>query len=507
MQRYAEEAVNSQMKLLQKRFENVWGNENPWRTSDGKEILDFPEVAAQRLPYYGFLKKKFNNNPDSINFYLTRPKKMKVFNWEGEKEVEFSTIDSIKYYAKILNTGMMTLDPFNGHIKVWVGGIDNKYFKYDHVNQAKRQAGSTFKPFAYLAALEAGMNPCDKFIDEAVRIPYTLKGKTEYWEPKNSNYSFSGREMSLRWAMGKSVNSITAQITEKVGAQNVVKFAKACGIESDLKAVPSVSLGPNDVSIFEMVRAYGTFLNKGVRTEPILVERITDSEGNLIQEFKAEQKRTLTEEIAYLMIYMLRGGMEEPEGTSQALWEWDLWKNNNQIGGKTGTSSDYVDGWYMGVTKDLVTGVWVGCDERSVHFKTSQTGEGSRTALPIFGKFMEKVYQDVSLGIKPGPFPKPGVKITREYQCVTVYSRPDTTGIDSAFIDSLYIPFESPDSAEVPALPIRSNTSPKIQENKSKQAQENKQPPSPKIEPPVEPQKTRKEIREERRKNKAKQNN
>ena len=507
LQRYAEEAVDSQMKLLQKRFENVWGNENPWRTSDGKEILDFPEMAAQRLPYYGFLKKKFNNNPDSINFYLTRPKKMKVFNWAGEKEVEFSTIDSIKYYAKILNTGMMTLDPFNGHIKVWVGGIDNKYFKYDHVNQAKRQAGSTFKPFAYLAALEAGMNPCDKFIDEAVRIPYTLKGKTEYWEPKNSNYSFSGREMSLRWAMGKSVNSITAQITEKVGAQNVVKFAKACGIESDLKAVPSVSLGPNDVSIFEMVRAYGTFLNKGVRTEPILVERITDSEGNLIEEFKAEQKRTLTEEIAYLMIYMLRGGMEEPEGTSQALWEWDLWKNNNQIGGKTGTSSDYVDGWYMGVTKDLVTGVWVGCDERSVHFKTSQTGEGSRTALPIFGKFMEKVYKDATLGIKPGPFPKPGVKITREYQCETVYIRPDTTGIDSAFIDSLYIPFESPDSAEVPALPIRSNASPKIQENKSKQAQENKQPSIPKIEPPVEPQKTRKEIREERRQNKAKQNN
>jgi penicillin-binding protein 1A len=457
LQRYAEEAVNSQMKLLQRRFENVWGNENPWRTSDGKEILDFPEKAAQRLPYYDFLKKKFNNNSDSINFYLTKPKKMKVFHWDGEKEVKFSTIDSIKYYAKILNTGMMTLDPFNGHIKVWVGGINNKYFKYDHVNQAKRQAGSTFKPFAYLAALESGMNPCDTFIDQAVRVPYILKGKTEYWEPKNSNYSFSGREMSLRWAMGKSVNSITAQITEKVGAQNVVKYAKACGIESELKAVPSVSLGPNDVSVFEMVKAYGTFLNKGIRTEPILVEKITDSEGNLIEDFKAEQKRTLSEEIAYLMIYMLRGGMEEPEGTSQALWEWDLWKNNNQIGGKTGTSSDYVDGWYMGVTKDLVTGVWVGCDERSVHFKTSQTGEGSRTALPIFGKFMEKVYKDASLGIKPGPFPKPGVKITRKYLCETVYSKPDTAAIDSAFIDSLYIPFESTDSAEIPALPIKSN--------------------------------------------------
>ena len=508
LQRYAEEAVNSHMKLLQRRFENVWGNENPWRTSDGKEILDFPEKAAQRLPYYEFLKKRFKNNPDSINYYLNRTKKMKVFNWDGEKEVQFSTIDSIKYYAKILNTGMMTLDPFNGHIKVWVGGINNKYFKYDHVNQAKRQAGSTFKPFAYLAALEAGMNPCDKYTDKAVRIPYSIrKGETEYWEPKNANYSFSGREMSLRWAMGKSVNSITAQITEKVGAQNVVKFAKACGIESDLKAVPSVSLGPNDVSVFEMVKAYGTFLNKGVRTEPILVEKITDSEGNLIEEFIAEQKRTLTEEIAWLMIYMLRGGMEEPEGTSQALWEWDLWKNNNQIGGKTGTSSDYVDGWYMGVTKDLVTGVWVGCDERSVHFKTSQTGEGSRTALPIFGKFMEKVYKDASLGIKPGPFPKPGVEITREYQCETVYSKRDTTAIDSSFIDSLYIPSESPDTAVTPNITNRSTISPKVQENRSNQSQENKQPANPKTETPVETQKTRKEIREERRQSKAKQNN
>ncbi len=503
MQQYAEETVTSQMRILQKRFENVWGNENPWRTTDGNEILDFPEKAAQRLPYYDFLKKRFDGNRDSINYYLNRPKKMKIFSWNGEKEVLYSTIDSIKYYAKILNTGMMTLDPFNGHIKVWIGGINHNYFKYDHVNQAKRQAGSTFKPFAYLAAIEAGMNPCDKFIDQAVRIPYTLKGKTEYWEPKNSNYSFSGREMSMRWAMGKSVNSITAQITEKVGAKNVVKYAHECGIESDLKAVPSVSLGPNDVSVFEMVKAYGTFLNKGIRSEPILVEKILDLDGNLIEKFKSEQKRTLTEEIAWLMIYMLRGGMEEPEGTSQALWEWDLWKNNNQIGGKTGTSSDYVDGWYMGVTKDLVTGVWVGCDERSVHFKTSETGEGSRTALPIFGKFMEKVYKDKSLGITQGPFPKPGVKITREYQCETPRYSSDTTTIDSLFIDSLYAPVEVPDTIESTNLNPRQTISPKIQENKSNLPADNKTPVNPKTEPPVEVQKTRKQIRDERKQNKS----
>jgi penicillin-binding protein 1A len=507
MQQYAEEAVNSQMRILQRRLENAWGNENPWRTSDGKEILDFPQKAAQRLPYYQALKKKYPASPDSIDFYLNKPKKMKVFNWAGEKEVEFSTIDSIKYYAKILNTGMMTLDPFNGHIKVWIGGINHNYFNFDHVNQAKRQAGSTFKPFAYLAALESGMSPCDKFTDKAVSIPYQNKGKTEYWEPKNADWNFSGREMSLRWAMGKSVNSITAQITEKVGAENVVKYAHLSGIDSDLKAVPSVSLGPNDVSVFEMVRAYGTFLNKGMRSDPILVERITDQDGGIIEEFKAKQERTLSEEIAWLMLYMLRGGMEEPGGTSQALWEWDLWKKNNQIGGKTGTSSDYVDGWYMGVSKDLVTGVWVGCDERSVHFRTSETGEGSRTALPIFAKFMEKVYRDPELGITLGPFPKPGVEISREYQCPTPRYQPDTLFVDSLFIDSLNIPDTSIDSAVLPPPePVNPNTQ-KEQENRANQQPANRPPAPVKTETVKEEKKTRKQLREERRENKARQNN
>jgi penicillin-binding protein 1A len=506
MQQYAQEAVNSQMKILQRRLENIWGNENPWRTEDGKEILDFPEKAAQRLPYYDALKKKYNNNQDSIDFYLNKTKKMKIFNWAGEKEVVYSTMDSIKYYAKILNTGMMTMDPFNGHIKVWIGGIDHNYFNYDHVNQAKRQAGSTFKPFAYLAALEAGMNPCDKLVDKPVRIPYQDKGKTEYWEPKNADWNFSGREMTLRWAMGKSVNSITAQITEQVGAENVVKYAHLSGIESDLQAVPSVSLGPNDVSVFEMVRAYGTFLNKGVKSEPILVERITDQDGRVIEEFKSEQKRTLSEEIAWLMLYMLRGGMEEPGGTSQALWEWDLWKKNNQIGGKTGTSSDYVDGWYMGVTKDLVTGVWVGCDERSVHFNSSETGEGSRTALPIFAKFMEKVYRDPSLGITFGPFPKPSVTISRVYQCPTPRYEVDTFAVDSTFIDSLIIPDVSSDTAVNPVPEPVTPTPQREQENRPVQQPANRPPAATKPEP-VEETKTRKELREERRQNKAKQNN
>ncbi|MBC7654507.1 MAG: penicillin-binding protein [Oligoflexus sp.] len=437
LQKYAEEAVHEQMRALQKRFDNVWGNEEPWRDSEDNIIPNFVENSIERLPWYYDFKRKYINAPDSINIILNKKKTMTIFSWDGDKEVQFSTIDSIKYYTKILNTGMMTLDPFSGKIKVWVGGDDHTYFKYDHVIQSKRQAGSTFKPFAYLAALESGMSPCDKFTDKPVSISFKNGNKTEVWEPKNSDWNFSYREMSLRWAMAKSVNSITAQITEKVGWDKVVEFAHKCGIESKLQSVPSVSLGPNDVSVYEMVRAYGTFLNKGNKVDPILVERITDQDDNVIEDFKAKHTPVLSKEIAWLMLYMFRGGMEEPGGTSQALWEWDLWKKNNQIGGKTGTSSDYVDGWYMGITKDLVTGVWVGADDRSVHFKTSQTGEGSRTALPIFAKFMEKVYKDPTTGITEGPFPKPEVEITRTYNCVSPRIVVDTFSVDSIFTDSL----------------------------------------------------------------------
>lgn len=454
LQEYAEEAVAEQMKVVQRRFYSVWGNEDPWEDSEGKKV-DYPDRAMRNLPIYKLLEKKYPNNPDSVNAYFNHKKKMRIFTWKGDRDTLFSTMDSIRYYGKIMNTGMMTLDPFNGKIKVWVGGLDHKYFKYDHVNQSKRQAGSTFKPFAYLAALESGLGPCDKFTDKPVKIAYQEKGKTEYWEPKNASWNNTYNEMSLRLAMARSVNTITAQITEKVGWDNVVKWAHECGIDSQLESVPSVSLGPNDVTVFEMVKAYGTFLNGGLKTDPILVEKITDLDDNIIEEFKAKTKRVLTEEMSWLMLYMLRGGMEEPGGTSQALWEWDLWKKGNQIGGKTGTSSDYVDAWYMGVTKDLVTGIWVGCDERTAHFKNGETGEGSRTALPIFGKFMEKVYKDPNSGYTMGPFPKATVKITKDIDCPTPRYEVDTTSTDSLDVDSTSFeidPIEAPQPVQNDAV-------------------------------------------------------
>lgn len=473
MQKYAEEAVENQMPILQRRLNNEWSGQDPWRDSENKKIPDFAESAAKRLPYYNDLKKRFSNNQDSIQNYLNRPKKMKVFSWDGAKEVTFSTLDSIEYYSKILNTGMMTLDPAKGHIKVWVGGIDNKYFKFDHVNQSKRQAGSTFKPFAYLAALESGMNPCDKFVDKPVKISYQDGNETKLWEPKNASASFSGQEMTLRRALARSVNSITAQVTETVGWDKVVEYAHKCGIESNLKSVPSVGLGPNDVSVYEMVKAYGTFLNKGKKVEPILIQRITDNDGAVLAEFESKKERVLSEEVAWLMLYMLRGGMEERGGTSQALWEWDLFKNHNQIAGKTGTSSDYVDGWYMGLTKDLVTGVWVGCDERSVHFRRSDTGEGSKTALPIFAKFLEKVYRNPAIGYTEGQFPKAGVKINREYDCPPEPVIVDTVSVDSFAVDSFLQ--EAP--LEINSLDsLQLNQQPSVPKNDPKKVNEPQKP-------------------------------
>lgn len=442
LQQYAEEAVAEKMRMLQRRFDNLWGDKNPWRDSKGNEIVNFIQKAEQRLPIYKLLKKKYNGDTTLINAYFEKPKKMKVFTWKGEKDTTFSSVDSIKYYARILNTGMMTIEPSSGKIKVWVGGIDHKYFNYDHVNQSKRQAGSTFKPFAYVTALDNGYTPCDKFIDQRVSIKYTDGGREQVWEPNNADWNFTGYEMSLRWAMGKSVNSITAQVTEQVGWDKVVEYAHKIGIESPLKAVPSVSLGSNDVSVYEMVRAYSTFLNKGEKIDPLLVTKITDQDGNVLEEFTLKKERVLSEETAWLMLYMFRGGMEEPGGTSQALWEYDIWNKDNQIGGKTGTSSDYVDGWYMGITKDLVTGVWVGADDRSVHFTTSETGEGSHTALPIFGRFMEKVYHDPKSGYTYGHFPKPWSKITKQYDCPTPRMSRDTLENDSLYLienDSLMI--------------------------------------------------------------------
>lgn len=435
LQKHAEEAVEEQMSELQTRFFRHWKGQNPWVDENKKEIPNFIQDAIVRTKAYKNLKIKYDNNKDSIWANLIKPKKMRIFTWEGEKDTCFNSIDSLRYYKHFLYAGFLTLDPFKGHIKTWVGGINYKYFQYDHVVQSKRQPGSTFKPFVYLAAIDSfGYAPCDKIVDQAIQIDYQEDSSgvmvPKIWKPRNSDWKITGQPMTLRWAMGKSVNTVTAQLIEKIGWDAVIKYAQKCGIKSPLKPVPSVGLGSSDVSLYEMVSAYGTFLNKGIFTEPIFITKIEDNSGRKLAEFKPITRKAISEESAWLMLYMLRGGLEEPGGTSQALFGYDLFRGN-EFGGKTGTSSNHSDGWFMGVTKDLVSGAWVGAADRSVHFRISAYGEGSKTALPIYGKFMEKVYKDKESGVKMGYFPKPTSTIAKAHNCRTYLPKVDSTLTDS----------------------------------------------------------------------------
>jgi penicillin-binding protein 1A len=444
MQTYAEEAVHERMKALQRQFDNFWRNrgQNPWVDEKGKEIPDFIETQIKRTEQYKELAEQYKGRPELLEEALHRKRRIPVFTWKGNgvDTLNLSLLDSLAYYKHFLHAGMMTMDPFTGHIKAWVGGLDYKFFQYDHVKQGKRQAGSTFKPFVYLTALDNGYTPCDRIRDQRVTIKYVENGQPMEWQPDNVTREYTGINMTLRHAMARSVNSVTAQLTEKVGWDNVVKYAHKVGIRSNLLAVPSIGLGSGgDVSVYEMVNAYSTFVNQGFRPEPMLITRIEDQNGNVIKQFDPQQQRVLPTETAWLMVYMLRGGMEETGGTSQALWDYELWKKNNQIGGKTGTTSNYSDGWYMGITKDLVTGVWVGGEDRSIHFQGSQQGEGGRMALPIFGKYMEKVYRDPDLGITMGPFPQPTVKISKKYNCVSDSEprRRRVEAVDTIVVDNL----------------------------------------------------------------------
>jgi|GEM_PF-144459 len=444
LQDHAEQAVHQRMKSLQRTFDNFWRSrhQDPWVDEEGQTIPDFIQTQMRRTESYKALSARFQGQPARLDSALRAKRKMKVFTWkrdDNDTTLVMSPLDSLAYYKHFLQAGMLTMDPFTGSIKAWVGGLDYRFFKYDHVKQGHRQAGSTFKPFVYLTALDNGYSPCDRIRDQRVTIKYTENGLPMEWQPDNVTHEYTGINMTLRSAMARSVNSVTAQLTEKVGWGKVADYAHKVGITSPLLPVPSIGLGSaGDVSVFEMVNAYGTFLNNGFRSEPRLITRIEDRHGNVIQQFDPVQKRAIGPETAWLMLYMLRGGMEEPGGTSQGLWDFQqLWRKDNQIGGKTGTTSNYSDGWYMGLTKDLVSGIWVGGEDRSIHFFRTQQGEGGRMALPIFGRFMESVYQDDRLSYDYGPFPKPPVKINRKYVCYTEYeprrraSKVDTVAADN----------------------------------------------------------------------------
>ena len=412
MQRYAEESMEEHMKELQKAFFKEMGTREPWINESYQVIPNFIETAVKRTEAYRLLKQRYGNRTDSIEFKLNEKKKMRIFSWEGERDTLMSTMDSMKYYKKFLQTGMMTMDPASGHIKAWVGGIDHKYFKFDHVKQGKRQPGSTFKPFVYAAAIENGYSPCYSVVDQPVEV--YIPGQPA-WSPANSDGKFSNERMTIRKAMAQSVNSVTAYMMKKLSPLIVIETARRLGITSDLEEVPSLALGVNDVSVFEMVGAFGTFVNKGEHITPYYIDRIEDKNGNLIHQFTPKKKPAMSEEHAYLMTYMLRGGFEEESGTSQGVSS--SIRVGNELGGKTGTTQNGSDGWYMGVSKDLVSGIWVGGDDRAIHFRSWASGQGAKTARPIWVKFMSKIYGDTSLGYTKGPFPRPERPLSIEIDC------------------------------------------------------------------------------------------
>ncbi len=431
MQKYAEEAVNKHMKQHQQRFFNEWRYQNPWRDENGNEIAGFIENLAKKTKYYSVLKLRFNDNNDSIDKYLNLPRRTKVFDYrKGVKDTTFSVMDSIRYMNHFLHAGFVAMEPNTGEVKAWVGDIDFNFWKYDKVAQSKRQPGSTFKLFVYTAAMMHGISPCDTYTDKPVSWEYKDKGKDEIWKPKNANRSFIGN-VTVKYAFARSINSVAVQLAQEVGLEEVIKYAHLMGIKTPLENQPSLSLGSSDVSLLELVNSFGTVINEGIYHEPVLVTKIEDAKGNIIYRPNEATKRVITYEASWLVTELLKGGLTEPKGTTQALWEWDLFRWNTDFGGKTGTSSNYSDAWFVGVTPKLVGGAWVGGEHRSVHFRSSHLGEGGRSALPIFGLFMEKVLADESLKDYRARFPKtPKEKITRNYNCHT-YIKKDTIPKDS----------------------------------------------------------------------------
>lgn len=425
LQKYAEEAVEEHMPALQAKFEAELNGREPWIDSNGQVIPNFLENSVKRTEAYRNLKIQYGDDLDSINFRLNQKKQMKVFSWEkGEIDTIMSTMDSMRHYKKHLQAGFVSMDPTTGHIKSWVGGINHKHFKYDHVKQGKRQPGSTFKPFVYAAAIENGYGPCYTVIDQPVEV--SIPGQPTY-RPSNADGKFTYERMSIRKAMAQSINSITTYMMKKLSPKIVVETAHRLGISSTLDEVPALALGTSDVSIMEMVGAFGTFANKGEHITPIYIDRIEDKNGNILHQFVPRKKPAMSEEHAYIMLYMLRGGTEEEGGTSQGI-PWSIRDEGNEIGGKTGTTQNASDGWYMALTKDLVSGVWVGGDDRAIHFRSWISGQGSRTARPIWTNFMAKVYDDPATGITKGPFERPDRPLSIEIDCEMYNMERDSFG-------------------------------------------------------------------------------
>ena len=417
IQEHAEEAVQAHMKNLQKEFfAQQKDNKNaPFLKITPEETSRIMDKAMKSSERWRIMKQDDKSEEEIIASFGVKTK-MKIFSWKGEIDTLMTPTDSIRYYKHFLQAGVMSMEPKTGHIKAWVGGIDYKYFQYDHVGQGARQVGSTFKPFVYATAIEQlGMSPCDSIIDSPFMIHKGRHNVTEDWEPKNSDRQYRGM-VTLKRALANSINTVSAKLMDKVGPEAVVSLTKKLGVKSDIPVQPSIALGAVEITVEDMVAAYSTFANQGVYIKPQFISRIEDKNGVVLYETVPESHDVLNKDIAYAVIKLLEGVTEEGSGVrlrtqgggnGDNRWTGYPYMFTNPIAGKTGTSQNQSDGWFIGMVPNLVTGVWVGCEDRSARFKGITYGQGATAALPIWGYMMKKCYEDKDLLISKDPFERP----------------------------------------------------------------------------------------------------
>lgn len=417
MQVYAEEAQKEYMKTLQNQFINSWKGRNPFK---GMELQI--DQGIKRSDRYKSLKLE-GKSDEEIEADFNTPTTLNIFSWKGNIDTLMKPIDSVKYYKLLLRNAMMAIDPKTGYIKAWVGGINFEHFKYDQVKMGTRQVGSTAKPFTYAVAIENGFSPCLTVPNVPVTI--STPGSPD-WTPRSSG-TLEG-DITLQKALAYSQNYITAYLMKQVGPTAVVNEAKKMGITTDVPAVPSIALGSFDASIYDMVGAYSVFANKGAWIQPNYITRIEDKNGVVLYESKPIVKLAMSEEVAYVMTRMLRGVVTGGTG-SRLSYKYGI---NTPIGGKTGTTQNNSDGWFMAISPDIVAGVWTGCEDRAFHFTSTRDGEGANSALPIFAGFMKRVYANPKLNVSKADFeiPKNGVSIIYNCDQYTQTPEQDATELD-----------------------------------------------------------------------------
>ena len=419
LQLYAEEALTEHMKSLQDAFLKHWGQTRPWYKN--KSTLTNAIYKSQR---YKKLKAEGLNEKE-IQAKFREPLPMTVFSWEGEQDKTMTPLDSVKYYLYFLNAGFMAMDPNNGAVRAWVGGINHKYFKYDHVNlQTRRQVGSTFKPIVYATALESGIKPCD-FIPNK-KITYTA---FDDWTPGNADGKYEG-SYSVQGALAKSVNTVSVRVLKEAKIPPTVRMAHSMGIKNEIPAVPSMALGVADLSLYEMVGAFCTFANRGRPVQSQYITSIVNANGKIVQQYETPQpgKPVMSTRTADLMIEMLKNVVNQ--GTASRLrYRYGL---KNDMGGKTGTTQSHADGWFIGVTPKLVGGAWVGADDPNIHFRSISLGQGAAMALPIWASFLKKIEQNPELSsITKARFSRPSEEIKNLLDCE--FYRDDESALDEIF--------------------------------------------------------------------------